>query len=595
MKRYILPLLLVTATVTSTLFVSCNEDKFLEEKPLDFMGGNNSYSTPADFDAAVNGLYSLVRKEFYCGNYDRMNEYLCRTDFMIRADPPTSNLAADMNPTGPAAAWHWENLYKLVAQANTIITRIPKSELSNDLQKMYEAKGRFFRAMAYRTLVYMYGGVPLQLEEVTAPKTDYTRASKEEVLSQAIDDAKFAAENLADIAHVTDGEISATAAQFLLSELYLAIGENQKAIEAATLVINNPALDLMKERFGSRANEPGDVYWDLFRMNNQNRASGNKEGIWVIQIEPNVTGGAGNTGNAFWVEGDFWQERWCAPQVGLFRIKYDGKVLTPFAWPVGDYTGGRGIGNFYSNRHFFLDIWGGKESEDFKNDIRNSIYNYPRKFKFNEPNFISQYKDIFGDSIDLMNPQLPEGATLETGASSQGIVTAPDQIPNRYLTAYQTKCTHPYNHPASQYADKSTYMLTGSAGKTYTDQYLFRLAEAYLLRAEAYLKSGQKDKAADDVNVVRRRAHASEATADQMDMDYILDERLREFGIEEKRVLTLARTGMMTERIKKYNPYYSAAHSADGKDFDSKYELYPIPQSFIEANTGNKIDQNPGY
>lgn len=595
MRKYIFPLLLAATMITSASLVSCDEDKFLAEKPLDFMGGNNSYSTTADFDAAVNGLYSLIRKEFYCGNYDRMNEYLCRTDFMIRADPPTSNLAADMNPTGGAATWHWDNLYKLVAQANTVITRIPTSSLREEQKKNYEAKGRFFRSMAYRTLVYMYGGVPLQLEEVTAPKTDYTRASKEEVLAQAIEDAKFAAENLTDIANVTDGEISATAAYFLLSELYLAAGENQKAVDAATQVINNPALALMTDRFGSRANEAGDVYWDLFRLNNQNRASGNKEGIWVVQIEPNVIGGAGNTGNAFWVEGDFWQERWCAPQVGLFRIKYDGKVLSPFMWPVGDYTGGRGIGNFYSNQHYFLGIWGGKDSEDFKNDIRNSIYNYPRKFKYNDSGFLAQYGSLFGDSIDLMNPQLPEGATLETGASSQGIVTAPDQIPNRYLTAYQTKCTHPYNHPASQYANKDIYMLTGSAGKTYTDQYLFRLAEAYLLRAEAYVKLGQKDKAAADVNVVRRRAHATEATAAQMDMDYILDERLREFGIEEKRVLTLSRTGMMTERIRKYNPYYSAAHSADGKDFESKYELYPIPQSFIEANTGHKIEQNPGY
>ena len=32
-----------------------------------------------------------------------------------------------------------------------------------------------------------------------------------------------------------------------------------------------------------------------------------------------------------------------------------------------------------------------------------------------------------------------------------------------------------------------------------------------------------------------------------------------------------------------------------GKDFDPKYELLPIPQSFIEANTDNVIEQNPGY
>ena len=78
-------------------------------------------------------------------------------------------------------------------------------------------------------------------------------------------------------------------------------------------------------------------------------------------------------------------------------------------------------------------------------------------------------------------------------------------------------------------------------------------------------------------------------------MDFILDERLRELGVEEKRNLTLSRTGTMSDRIRRYNPYYSAAHSADGKDFDPKYELLPIPQSFIEANTDNVIEQNPGY
>ena len=599
MKKYIFHLMMVATVLTTTAtLVSCDEDKFLEEKPLDFMGGDNSYQTAADFDAAVNGLYNLVRREFYCGDYGVMNAYLWRTDFAIQADPPMSNLAADLNPTANNPKWHWENLYKLVAQANTLITRVPASSLSDTDKKMYEAKGRLFRAMAYRTLCYYYGGVPLQLEEVTSPKTDYVRASKEEVLAQAIDDALFAAQNLPDIKDVKDGEVSAPAAQTLLAELYLAAGENQKAVDAATLVINNPALALMKNRFGSRATEKGDVYWDLFRRDNQNRASGNTEGIWVVQIAPNVTGGAGNTGNAFWVSGDFWQERWFGIQTGLFRFrnKAEGKEIAAFTWPVGDYTGGRGIGNYYNTMHYFLDIWGGSEdSYDFKNDIRNSIYNYPRKYAFNNDDFKRNYGSLFGDTLDIMHPNLPEGWELVTGEDKPGITSAPNAIPNRYMGAYQTKCTSPYNHPDAQYQNKSIYLLTGSAGKTYQDQYLYRLPEAYLLRAEAYVKLGQKDKAAADVNVIRSRAHASAATADQMNMDYILDERLREFGIEEQRQMTLSRTGMMTERVRKYNPYYSAAHAADGKDFDSHYALFPIPQSFIEANTDAKIEQNPGY
>ena len=62
----------------------------------------------------------------------------------------------------------------------------------------------------------------------------------------------------------------------------------------------------MTNRFGSEAKEEGDAFCDLFRPNNQNRASGNTEGIWVIQFETNVEGGGNNTSHFFWNQGSFW-------------------------------------------------------------------------------------------------------------------------------------------------------------------------------------------------------------------------------------------------------------------------------------------------
>ena len=49
----------------------------------------------------------------------------------------------------------------------------------------------FFRGFAYRVLAYTYGGVPIELEEVTSPKRDYTRATRAEVYQQCIDDLVF--------------------------------------------------------------------------------------------------------------------------------------------------------------------------------------------------------------------------------------------------------------------------------------------------------------------------------------------------------------------------------------------------------------------
>ena len=588
MKKY-----LILSMFAAFLLTGCNEDKFLEEKPLDFNSASNSYETAADYDAAITELYFLTREEFYT-TYDRTTDLSKFADMWITADPLKSNVVADLSPSGAMAKFYWDENYKLIAQANTVISRLPNSsKLTDDEKKVYEAKARFFRALAYRTLVLLYGDVPLQLEEVSSPKTDYVRESKDKVKAQVVEDLEFAAANLPEINTVKDGEISKPAANMLLAEMYLATGDNDKAINAASAVINNPNLALMKNRFGSQAKEDGDVFYDLFRPNNQNRASGNTEGIWVIQFETNIEGGGNNTSHHFWDPGSFWGERFFAPQVDKFQIiKPDGTKLQLFNWPIGDMTGGRGIGTHYATNHLYNEIW----ADDF-DDIRNSEYNWPRRFKIHRTNVLDdnpELKAAMPDGyFDLENTVLPDGWSMETGFA--GGVAATTQLPNRFMCGYSTKMTTPFHHPDAQYQNKETYQLAGTGGKTYTDQYFFRLAEAYLLRAEAYVNKGDKNKAADDINELHKRANAKPCTADQMNLDYILDERLRELTCEEKRRLTLSRVGKLAERIKKYNPYFSAAYSADNKDYDAHFDLLPIPLSAIQANKDAKLEQNPGY
>ncbi|MCD8167657.1 MAG: RagB/SusD family nutrient uptake outer membrane protein [Bacteroides sp.] len=168
--------------------------------------------------------------------------------------------------------------------------------------------------------------------------------------------------------------------------------------------------------------------------------------------------------------------------------------------------------------------------------------------------------------------------------------------PGRFLYAYQSKVTTPYNHPSELYANINTYDLKNTAGATYTDQYMFRLAETYLLRAEAYVNLNNKEAAAADINKVRERAWASAVSPEQVDLDYILDERIRELGIEEKRRLTLMRTSKLYERVMKYNPFYANPQTnGDGVGMQEKYNLWPIPHSAIEANADAVLEQNPGY
>lgn len=554
---------------------SCKKT-FLDETPLDFLSADNAYLTSNDFQASVNNLYRLVRQELYTKNDNDPMEYQYRTDiaFYVPAAFP-ANLSGEISPTSSIISNHWTALYKIVAEANTIISRIPTSQLSASEKLLFEARGKFFRAFGYRCLSYIWGGVPLITSEVTEPKVDYTRATRKEVYAQVIQDLTFAVANLPDItaSTVKDGEVTKQAANHLLAEVYIADGQFQNAVTAASAVINTSGMGLMTSRFGSRKTEvPGDVYWDLFRKNNQNRknGSGNTESIWVIQIETDIPGGAAISTTSFASGDGFSLERVHVPLVRDLTVNNVACV----SWPASNYSsGGRGVGFWAPSKYFQDSVY----ASDPVNDIRNANHNFVRKFKVT-----NTASALYNTDIDYYN--LPANTKGTSG------VTLTSGVPSRALYPYQTKATEPGGHPANLYVTPAPYAnaLKGGAGFTYQDQYLMRLAETYLLRAEAYLGLGNTTSAATDINTVRARSSATAVAPAKVNIDYILDERIRELGVEEKRLFTLMRLDKWYDRVVKCNPFYASAAVA-------KYNLWPIPQAEIERNRGAVLAQNTGY
>jgi hypothetical protein len=556
--------------------VSCKKS-FLDEVPRDFLSTTNAFKNAADFQASINNLYGLVREEFYTLNDNNVFDYQYRTDLAIDVAAATPNLEAQINPGANAfPTGHWNRLYKIVSEANTVISRIPESQLSASEKLLFEARGRFFRALAYRSLAYLFGGVPLQTTEVTEPKVDFTRSTRKEVYAQVIQDLEFAKTNLPSLAAsatvMKDGEVSSQAANHLLAEVYIADGQFQKAVDAATAVIGDPAMGLMTSRFGSmQGTTPGDVYSDMFRVGNQNRRSGgNKEAILVIQIQANVPGGAGATNLGFANAGGYCLERVHVPLVRDVTINN----VSPFLWPAGDYSsGGRGVGFMGPSTWFMNNVW-----QNFGTDIRNANHNFVRKFKATNPN-----SPFYNQDIDFYN--------LPAGTKGTGGVTLTSGVASRALYPYQAKATTPFQHPNELYDPvnrKWPFSLKDGAAFTFRDEYMFRLAETYLLRAEAYLGLSKTTEAAADINVVRARSSATPVLPASVDIDYILDERMRELGVEEKRMLTLLRLGKWYDRIIKCNPYYAP-------QANTKFNLWPIPQTEIERNRAAKLEQNPGY
>ena len=123
-----------------------------------------------------------------------------------------------------------------------------------------------------------------------------------------------------------------------------------------------------------------------------------------------------------------------------------------------------------------------------------------------------------------------------------------------------------------------------------TDIPLFRLAEAYLTRAEAkWRKSGRLDDALADINELRRRANTRTLPSITSEMD-ILDEWCREFYMEGRRRSDLVRFECFAGS--KYIWDWKGG-VADGTTVDSHFNVYPIPADDIRNN--KNLKQNEGY
>ncbi|NJN27218.1 MAG: RagB/SusD family nutrient uptake outer membrane protein [Cyclobacteriaceae bacterium] len=534
--RIVAPLLSIL--IACLLASSCDES-ILEESPKGFLSPENAFQTEQGYDAAIAELHRLSRALRTVEEIGQNTEgdkaittvYANGTDlawFVVPAQNFFTNYGL-INSTHPFIRNYWNLLYKIVANSNTVISNIKDSPFEEEVQMEIEARARFFRAYAYRFLVYLWGDVPLLKEELSSPKFDFARTPTSEVLQLMKEDLLFASSHLT-VTNPGDGRLSKAAADHLLSETLISLADYDGAIAAASMVIEDPQYELMYERFGKYTNRAGDVFWDLFRLENQNRASGNTESILVWQLDFEVLNS--NPIHRF-------TRNW-APSLDNLKDSKGKPAIVP--------ADSLGRGSGFVRPTYYMDslIW----LSDFSNDIRNSSFNMQRVFYNNNP-----------ASSEFLKVIKPKASDL-----------------NRNHFVYLQKAASPEGYP--QGYDRN--------GRMFTDIYAIRLAETYLLRAEAYIRKGELQKAADDINVVRNRAKATPVAPASVNIDYLLDERARELMGEEPRRLTLVRMNKLVERVRLYNPISSSS-------IQSYHNLWPIPQNEIDANLEADLGQNEGY
>lgn len=547
----------------------------LTEEPKDFLTPDNSYTSKAGFESALGNVYKDIRNHFYAES-DAIDNYalLAGTDIDLymkhwnKGGPYFeyyywNQLNGD---NGMSKTW-WQRFYSYIFSCNAIIERADADAAhwnSEADKNAIVGDAKFLRAFAYRFLANMWGTAPLVLEETKDPCFDYTNSTQEQLYKQCKEDLEFAIQYMPDIDDQKGGRASKVAASHLLSEILIGLKDYDGAIKAASDVINNQAMHLMTERFGKLKDfqfqgydykgeeEPwGDVWWDLFREGNFNRVEGNTECIWNVQFDWQIDGG-GNVGQ--W-GGNQVMERWFSP-TWWNRKDVDGNRNH-----MRSLLSGRPSAAAFATDYMGKQIW--EYKGDWDRDMRNSQYNIKRVHYWTNPN-----GRFYGQPM-----------TAETMAT-------PAEMD--YQAPMLMKFVSDVPHGQFQDAESGQWH---DNGRTYKDWYIMRLSETYLLRAEAYMNKGDLAAAAQDINVVRGRAHATPVAAGDVNIELILDERARELCMEEFRINTLMRTNKLVDHLKMYNPQVKL----QGYALDGHLNKLPIPNSEIEANKEGGLVQNPGY
>ncbi len=552
---------------------SCDSD-WLKPEPLSFFSPENVYVDKAGFES----LLISMRKDLRAENSGAMNYLIMETSASDLAAPWSQLDFYNLTPNTDVYYRFLDMfaaIYKSVKNANVLISRVDNISWDNQQDRNgLLAEAYWHRAYWYYRLVNSYGDVPFINSEISGAKLDFYSHSRWTILEKIKSDLEFASEWLPVSAG--PGVITKGAADHLLAKVYLANLEYDKAIEAASRVINGP-YSLVNQRFGIDADKPErNLIWDLHRPRNFNIPA-NTETI-LATVDRFEAPTDARTAGLYTMR--HYNCQWFQPQV----LDSEGKVGMVASGPMYDSLG-RGNANVRLTHTYQYNIWNYK-GDTWRNttDLRRADINWVdiHELRYNNPNS----KD-YGKPIDIKYLANPIDTFKHVYAMPHYILYVPQDDPR----------AQPF----------------GGHG----DWYVFRLAETYLIRAEAYFWKNQLSEAAEDINKVRLRAKALPASAGEVTLDFIMDERARELFAEEPRHSELVRVSYMAaksgyegynlanfsqknyyyDRVMRYNNTYEKKIELLGNvaNLAPFHVLWPIPSGVITANTLGVINQNEGY
>lgn len=493
----------------------------------------------------------------------------------------------------------WQNNYKAINAVNTGIDILPEMGVTEEFKKEKMANLRFLRANFYFELVQQFGAIPISSQSITSVKTDFKRSSVPDVYKLIIEDLRYAVENLPEVGSDA-GYATTWAASHLLAKAYLTRGsavKDQRGQQPSDMdsVVYYADKVINSGRFSLESN-----FSDLFDINNRK----SKEFIFSVQFTQNeVFNGNGN-------------------QMHMYYIC----VYENFPGMTRDIANGRSWKRVRPTNFVFNELF------DHKNDSR-FYKSFQWVYRANKASSIPVWKDVTDKNGNILfspDPDLAGKPKFALGDTAAYFIPQKLALTENELTAYCA--SKPYTLvPMNNYTELLYPTLIKWLDPARPDmQYQtgsrnwvkMRLSDTYLMAAEAYGRKNDFVKAAEYMNIVRSRAAYKEGelkpsqywtidggkyedrmSSSQKEMtvtpadissdfiDFMLNERAREFLGEACRWEDLVRCEKLLERVKKHNELAAPA-------IKEYHRLRPIPQNHIDRLDPlgpMSEEQNEGY
>lgn len=634
----------IILSITLLIGVSCKED-FLDEKPLSFLSPENTFGDAAGLQTALDASLRGVMSQWNGDTRELMfNSNMSDASVVSATDKPDAfvDLRTYATPTnsrnndaGRVRSFYADN-YNHIKKANTVIDYIDiptwKDGPNDPVRNHLLGSAYFLRAFFYMQLTMDFGNVAFPLNVVSESRRDFKVFHAQGIWDQMVEDLEFAVQHVKPKSELPVGQAPKDAVKILLAKYYML---NERFADAERLmdeVINGGESKL----FTDAMIPSGVTQVEVANTNNPNtgnplpgrsgyaaadavnylhmdkgaQKTSNPEGIWLVVNEPFILGSEGQSARIRAWGPNFVSTNLGVWEPGTARTGIDVQVSTSDERGRMMKKWGRSQGFARPTNYSQYEIWNFKGVVDTQ-DYRHKDLNW------------FEMEDVLYDNPSLKEDGSPYYLKPLRLYDDKGKLTCLDTI----------RCWFGYPRYKFYSVNQESRPDRQDGGKM--DMYIMRIAEAYLLRAEARVWQDDFAGAAEDINSIRQRANAIQmyTTADLMSggVGAVLDERNRELFGEEYRhdelvriSVIFAKTGKTAYNGKTYplsgndiekslsvNSFYYdrmieknnffrdevpwATYSTTKYTIDPMHVFWPVYQPYIVGNVEATLNQTTGY